>query len=69
MEKYLIKNDKGTYIKKKFKERWLSDTVGLSYGYVSLILSGKKTCPKKVAYCFAKAIDKNSEIEDYFEVV
>lgn len=66
---YILKEGKKEEIKKKFKERWLADSIGISYSYASLILSGKKTCPKRIAYCFVKTIDSNSEIAEYFEEV
>ena len=67
--RYVIKSDVGQEIKVKYKERWLADKIGLSYGYISLLISGKKHCRKRIAYSFAKAIDPEAEIEDYFDII
>jgi len=67
--KYIIKKDEIEKVKKTYKNQYFVDTVGISKAYVSLIFNGKRKCPKVVAYTITKAIDKNAEIEDYFEIV
>lgn len=66
MAKYYVIKEKAIEVKKKYNNRWIANTVGISYGYISLILNGKKSCPKTVAYSLTKAIDENAEISDYF---
>ena len=64
---YLIKEEQAEKIKKRIKGSYLAREVGISPGYVSLILDGKKTCAKRTAFCLVKAINKDAEIEDYFD--
>lgn len=66
---YLIKQEIAEDIKKKFRYPYLMKTIGISKSYVSLILNRKKVVPKPVAYCLTKVVDKEAEIEDFFEVV
>ena len=65
---YRLKEDASIEIRKKFKNIYFEQVVGLSKIYVSLILNRHRAIPKRIAYCFTKAIDSNAEIEDYFEV-
>lgn len=65
---YRLKKDKAEEIKKKFKNSYFIDNIGISKCYVSLILNCKRSASKKVAYCFTKLIDSEAEISDFFEV-
>lgn len=67
--KYIAKKEEMEKVKKIYKNKYFVDTVGISESYISLIFNGKKQCPKVVAYTITKAIDKEAEIEDYFEAV
>ena len=63
---YYFRQDVLEKVKAKYKSSWICKEVGISNAYVSLILNDKKSCPKRIAYCITKAIDKNAEIMDYF---
>ena len=65
---YKFKQELKDEVLEKYKMTYLCRTVGLSKGYFSLILNGKKTCPKTTAYCIAKYFNSDAEIEDYFDV-
>ena len=65
--KDVIKEEVAKTIKKRFKGIYIAKEVGISPSYVSLILDGKKSCAKRTAFCFTKVIDKDAEIDDYFE--
>lgn len=65
---YYLKKDKATEILKKYKSNYIADEIGISPTYISLMLSGKRSCPKRIAYCFTKVININAEIEDYFDI-
>lgn len=56
-------------IKEKFEvinQTKLSKIVGLELSTLNRIINGKQTTKKKTAYCIAKAICENAEIENYF---
>lgn len=42
--------------------------VGITDGFFSSILTGKRGCSKMTAHCITKAINENSEIQDYFRI-
>lgn len=46
---------------------YLSQKVGVTKNYLSLILCGKKSCSKPLAYCLVKVISSEYEIDDFFE--
>jgi len=64
---YYIKEEKVNEIKKNFKGIDIAKKVGISPTYVSLVINGLKTCPKRTAFCLAKAFNNDAEIQDYFE--
>lgn len=66
---YLLKEDKAEEIRNKYKNFYFEKELGISKVYVSLILNRHRKIPKRVAYCFTKAVDSEAEINDYFEVV
>ena len=43
--------------------------IGLTQPTLCNILSGKVACRKVTAYCIAKYINENAEIENYFDKV
>ena len=47
--------------------RNIANTIGVTEGYISQVLNGKKECSKLVAYCLCKIFDSELEIEDCFE--
>lgn len=65
---YKLKEEKAEEIKKKYKNSYFIDNIGISACYVSLVLNRKRDVSKKVAYCFTKLIDSEAEISDFFEV-
>ena len=66
---YLLKDEVIEQIKRKYRQDYFAKEIGISNAYVSLIFKKKKTCPKRIAFCIAKTIDKEAEIDDYFERV
>lgn len=65
---YKMKEDVSKKVRSKFKNTYFEEVIGISGAYVSLILNRRRACSKRVAYYFTKAIDSESEIEDFFEV-
>ena len=56
-------------IKEKFnsiKQKDIAKQVGITEETLSRIINGKQATKKTTAYCIAKAIDSNAEIEEYF---
>jgi DNA-binding XRE family transcriptional regulator len=47
----------------------LAKKVGINIATLSRILNQKQNCSKMLAYCISKAINKNAEINDFFENV
>ena len=58
-----------TEIPVKINQTIASKVIGLAQPTLSNILNGKVACRKVVAFCIAKYLDENAEIEDYFERV
>ena len=50
-----------------FKVTEFAEKVGLKVCFTSLLLNRRRTCSKTTAYCFAKAINSNLEIDDVFD--
>ena len=65
---YKLKEGRAEEIKKKYKNSYFIENLGLSSCYVSLILNRKRSVSKIVAYCFTKLVDNEAEINDVFEV-
>ena len=59
---YLFK----TEISVKINQTIASKVIGITQPTLSNILNGKVACRKVVAFCIAKYLDDNAEIEDYF---
>ena len=56
--------------KEKFSlinQRALARNVGMSVEAINRIINGKQLTTKTTAYCIAKSIHPEAEIEDYFE--
>lgn len=53
----------------KTKQVTASEVIGIAQPTLSNILNRKVACRKVVAFCITKYLDKNAEIEDYFEKV
>jgi plasmid maintenance system antidote protein VapI len=49
--------------------RYIANTIGVTEGYISQVLNGKKECSKLVAYCLCKIFNYDLEVEDCFERV
>ena len=62
---YILKEN----IDLKINQTIASEVIGLAQPTLSNILNRKVACRKVVAYCIAKYIDENAEIEDYFEKI
>lgn len=45
----------------------LASKIGVTNGFMTSILNAKRSCSKPIAYCITKCLDKNKEIEFYFE--
>lgn len=48
-------------------QKMMAEIIGVSEGYFSKILNSKRKCSKILAYSITKTLDKNREIEDFFE--
>lgn len=64
---YKLKEEIAKEISKTYKNSYISEKIGISSTYTSLIIHRHITIPKRLAYCFAKAINSEYEIEDLFE--
>lgn len=53
----------------KLRQCKAAKQIGLENATMSNILNQKVACRKVVAYCITKYLDKDAEIEDYFERV
>ena len=53
----------------KFNQKKASEIIGLTEASLSNILNRKVACRKVTAYCIAKYINENAEIENYFDKV
>ena len=62
---YLFRED----VKINIKQVDACKEIGLTQANLSLILNRKYACRKVTAFCITKYIDKDAEIEDYFEKV
>ena len=62
---YIFKQDNNV----KINQTIACQIIGLAQPTLSKILNGKVTCRKVVAFCIAKYLDKDAEIEDFFERV
>ena len=69
MMRFLLKEDASELIRRKYKNRYIIETVGLCASYISQIINRRKAVPKNVAYTFTKAINSECEIEDLFDRV
>lgn len=58
-ERYFEVRDRGVQI--------IAHKVGISRGYLSYILNGKRTPSKETAYCITKAVNKDKEIDYFFK--
>ena len=67
--RYMLKENTAQLIKKKYRNSYIIETVGLCSSYVSQIINRKKAVPKNVAYTFTKAINNEYEIENLFDKV
>lgn len=59
-------------ITEKFNEvnqRKVAELVGITEFTMSRIVNQKQNTSKMTAYCIVKAINEDSEIEDYFEKI
>ena len=67
---YIIKEQEINKYKKYGLVRYLSKKTGLTEGYISGIINGKKPdISKVVAYAISKAISSDLEIENLFEIM
>lgn len=65
--RFVLKEKSSELIKKKYKNSYIVETVGLCSSYISQIVNRKRAVPKNVAYTFTKAINNELEIEDLFD--
>ena len=67
--RYILKEETASLIRRKYRNSYIMETVGLCASYVSQIINRKRRVPKNVAYTFTKAINSEYEIEDLFDRV
>lgn len=52
-----------------FRDRKLaSETIGVNYNSLCMIMRGKLECSKMLAYCITKNLYREAEISDFFEL-
>ena len=56
-------------IVKKYNKIEMAKEIGLHPDTIRKVTNGIQLCSKLVAYCITKFIDKDAEIEDFFEKV
>ena len=53
-----------------FRDRKLaSEQIGVNYNTLGMIMRGKLSCSKTLAYCITKFLFEEAEIDDFFERV
>lgn len=62
---YIFKNN----LQVKVNQTKASKVIGITQPTLSNILNGKVACRKVTAFCITKYLDKDAEIENYFEKV
>ena len=62
---YIFKNN----LQVKVNQTKASKVIGITQPTLSNILNGKVACRKVTAFCITKYLDKDAEIEKYFEKV
>ena len=67
--RYMLKKNTAEVIRKKYRNSYIVEKVGLCTSYVSQIMNRKRAVPKNVAYTFTKSINSELEIEDLFDRV
>ena len=50
-----------------FNQSAIAREVGVAIETINRIFNRKQKCSKVIAYCIVKTINKNAEIDDYFE--
>lgn len=50
-------------------QKQMADDIGISESYFSKVLNNKRKCSKLAAYAITKRLNKEKEIEDFFERV
>lgn len=50
-----------------YNQSAIARQTGLAIETINRIFNRKQSCSKITAYCIAKTINENAEIEDYFE--
>lgn len=67
---YLMKKEISDNIKNLRYNRKLAEKIGVTEGYISQIVNGRKTnISKTMAYAIAKAISSDLEIQNIFDVM
>jgi len=67
---YILKSEIKEVVHKKITNRAIANKLGITEGYVSQIMNGRKTkISKLMAYAFCKAISQDLEITDLFEIL
>lgn len=67
--KYRMRKKEANEVRSRIKSKYFTNTLGFTKSYLSLVFTSKRDIPKSTAFAFAKAIDVNSNIEDYFDEV
>lgn len=64
---YILKKETIENVGFSKTQKMMAEIIGVSEGYFSKILNSKRKCSKILAYSITKTLDKNKEIEDFFE--
>jgi plasmid maintenance system antidote protein VapI len=66
---YKLKQAKKEEIRQRISNRDLAHKLGVTEGYISQIINGRKTdISKLMAYAFCKAVYSELEIENLFDI-
>lgn len=60
---------KGKDLAKNYNKTQVAKIIGLNADTLRRVINGKQVCSKLVAYCITKFLNKDAEIEDYFELI
>lgn len=67
VESMYVINDEGLRLLNLFKNKAIAETIGVAQITIGYIKNKRKPCNRQTAYCISKFIDKDSDVEDYFE--
>lgn len=61
-----VMNTEGLKLLELFKSKAVAETIGVNVITISNIKKHSKACNKQTAYCLTKFLDRNAEIDKFF---